>query len=461
LACGPQAGGRRGAVTVPTVSAVSGGDPALRPDGQRSRRLRREASVVAVGQAGAALVGLGGLRLLTTLLSPEEFGRLALGLSITAFLQQVAFGPVSAATLRYAGNAAKENDLDAFLDSLRRLLRQAVLLSVVVATVGVLVLLALGLQAWIALALSAVWFAAASGTSTALLFVDASLRRRPWVAGVQIVGEVLRFGLAGAALVILDIRSATLTMSGFALALTLVALLQLRRWQHGQRSIATRTDPWRTSMVLFAAPLALTGALSWSQLASDRWSLNAFLSVVHVGAYSVLYQIAVAPFSLLSVMLQQLIGPIVFRMAGRGTDEDALRASHRVVVLAIVGLLGCTVVGALVAWEFHEWIFAALVGPRFRNFSPLLPLAVCVGGVLAASQLAGTTVMSRGDTTRLITPKVVTSIIGVGLNILGARYYGVTGVLCANGVFGILFFVWMLVLARKPRRAAPFAPDGI
>jgi O-antigen/teichoic acid export membrane protein len=442
---------RHACVVIPSDQVTSAAAlDAARADLARSARLRREAALVVAGQVGASLAGLIGLRLLTTLLDPASFGRLALGLSIAAFLQQVAFGPISSATLRYAGTAHSEGQLAGFMRELLALLKLGILLAVVLAFAVVPVYAALGIDGWGGITISALWFAAASGVSTSLLFVDVSLRRRARAAILQVGIEVVRFGGAAILLVSRPSLAATGALAAFAGTVTLIALGQYAASRAGVIASAPVASNWSPQLRAFAAPLALTGALSWAQLASDRWSLNVFLSTADVGAYSVLYQIAVAPMSLLSVMLQQLIGPVVFRMAGRNRDTTGTDQGDRVVLWALAALGATTLTGAVVAWWLNDTVFAVVVGPRFRQFSYLLPLAVIAGGMLAASQLAATTVMSRGDTRRLIVPKVVTAILGVGLNVAGARLLGVRGVLLANAVYGLCYMLWMLLLARRP-----------
>lgn len=426
---------------------------------RRGKRLTREFSIVVAGQLGVAFVSLAGLRLLTTLLVPAEFGRVALGISIATLFQQVVFGPIAVATLRYAGTAYDDSDLQGFLRSVDRLLAQGVAVSVAAAAVAGLVVLALGLYHWLTLGVFCVWFASASGVFTTQLSIDASLRNRGWVAALQACSEAARYLVAGVFVVLLGAHNAVVVMAGFAAALTLAALIQIARTRRSPVATPTSPQEWRPVLLRFAKPLALTGGVTWSQMTSDRWSLNAVMSTADVGVYSAVYQIAVAPFSLFGSMIQQLLGPIVFRIAGTGADRDRVRESHVQVMLAVSVLLVLSAIAVLATWQFHAAIFRLLVGPAFSQYSYMLPIGVMAGGLLAAGQVVATTVMSRGETRHLVVPKAVTSVIGLILNILGARYFGVLGVLMANVAFSLLYFVWMLIIAshRGEPAAEPVA----
>ena len=60
-------------------TAASATKPSRLAGGGRSTR---EFALVVLGQAGVAVAGLVGLRLLTTVLAPSEFGRLALRMEV-------------------------------------------------------------------------------------------------------------------------------------------------------------------------------------------------------------------------------------------------------------------------------------------------------------------------------------------------------------------------------------------
>ncbi|MDB4913287.1 MAG: hypothetical protein JWM95_931 [Gemmatimonadetes bacterium] len=420
----------------------------------RAFRFARELSLVIAGQIGVAAVGLGGLRVLTTLLGPEQFGILALGLSIATLFQQVALGPVAVATLRYAGTAWETGGLMPFMRDVDRMLAQAIGLCLAGGAAAGVVLAAFGLWHWLVMGAMCLWFSAASALLATNLAIDAALRHRGWVSGMQVGSESLRFAVAAVALTTFHTASAPIAMAGFALALTVAGAVQRIRTRARVRSAERETvvgDEWRPALLRFAKPLAVTGGLTWSQMASDRWSLNAMISTSQVGVYSVVYQIAVAPFSLLGVTIQQLLAPIVFQIAGTGKNRDAVRASHLQVLAAVAVILLATGVAMLVTWQFHAAIFALLVGPQFATYSSLLPLGVLSGGLLAAGQVVATTVLSRGETEQLVLPKAVTAVLGLILNVIGAHYYGVIGVLSANAVFATIYFLWMYRMAGAAR----------
>src|SRR5689334_3505256 len=83
---------------------------------------------IVAGQTLAVLGSLVGVRLLTRNLEPEEYGGLALGMTISTFTAQILFAPVGQAAVRYFRPAVDGGALNAFLRVTARLTGQATLL---------------------------------------------------------------------------------------------------------------------------------------------------------------------------------------------------------------------------------------------------------------------------------------------------------------------------------------------
>jgi len=184
-------------------------------------------------------------------------------------------------------------------------------------------------------------------------------------------------------------------------------------------------------------------------MASDRWALELCGSASAVGLYAALYQLGYYPMTLLSGFMTQLVLPILFSRAGDGTDKSRLAASHRLNRLIFSSSMVLTLIGGLVAWAFHRKIFALFVGPEYRLVSPWLPAMVLAGGFFAAGQIAGLSLLSEVDTKRLIAPKIVTALLGVAGNFVGAFWFGLTGVVCASVLFSVTYLTWVWILTKS------------
>src|SRR5205807_8754228 len=83
------------------ISLLKRARPALSRNWRSAVGLGREVTWLALGQAVSLIGVIVGVRIVTTLLSPEAYGELALGLTVATLVSQVALGPASNAAERY------------------------------------------------------------------------------------------------------------------------------------------------------------------------------------------------------------------------------------------------------------------------------------------------------------------------------------------------------------------------
>jgi O-antigen/teichoic acid export membrane protein len=82
---------------------------------KKLRDLSPEALWVLVGQGGTAVAGLFGVKVLTNVLGPNEFGMLALANTIVALIStNFLFGPLGQGFLRFWSISREKGDLGAF-----------------------------------------------------------------------------------------------------------------------------------------------------------------------------------------------------------------------------------------------------------------------------------------------------------------------------------------------------------
>jgi hypothetical protein len=97
----------------------------------------------------------------------------------------------------------------------------------------------------------------------------------------------------------------------------------------------------------------------------------------------------------------------------------------------------------------HKWLFRLLVASEYREISYLLPWVVLAGGVFAAGQMLAMKLMSDMRSSAMTAAKITTALIGMLLNVAGAAFAGIEGVVGALIVFSGIYFVWMAMLGRQ------------
>lgn len=429
----------------------------LRSD--RFRRLSREGFWIIAGQAMAMIGLLAGVRLLTELLDPIAYGKLALGMTVATLVSQTLLGPLGNGASRFYAPAAERNDLGGYLIAVRRLVLQVV---------GVIVFLMIGASVglpwmgaahWTALAVTAFLFAVLSGSSSLMSGVQNAARQRSIVALHQGMESWLRW-LCAAGLMIWLGASAVVAMAGYAVAAAVVLASQcwfFRKATPERRPFAGRATHWKREIWSYSWPFAAWGIFTWAQLASDRWALELFTTPQEVGLYAALFQLGYYPIATATGMIVQFLSPVFFQRAGDASDSqrraNVNELSARLIVLALI------VTGTLflVTLFFHQPLFSAFVADEYRAVSQLLPWVVLGGGLFATGQTIALNLMSQLKTRSMIAAKIVTAILGVAFSFAGAFVSGITGVVGAGVLFALVYVLWMANLAGKQDRQVRYA----
>jgi len=417
----------------------------------RIKRFAKEGSWIVAGQIAAVAGALVLVRVLTEHLDPEQYGQLALGLTVAGLVNQVVMGGVANGISRFYSIAAENQDLGGYLRATRRLMFYATLVVVVISLLVIIGLFWLGYSQWIALAAAALIFSVLSGYNFTLSGVQNAARQRAIVALHGSLDAWLKIGLALGLMFWLG-NSSTAVVIGYACSSLIISLSQLvflRRTIPMKKALAAKDNQWMQQMWAYSLPFSTWGVFSWMQQVSDRWALQTFAPIADVGQYVVVFQLGYTPIALVTGVAVSFIAPIIFQRSGDTTDHvrnfNVNRLAWRIVRISLL----FTCFGFLIALIFHEFIFRILVATAFRESSYLLPWVVLAGGVFAAGQVIGIKLASELKVKEQIIPKIVTALIGMLCNLLGAIYAGIQGVVAALVVFSVIYFVWMAVLGRN------------
>ena len=418
-------------------------------------RLFGEATWILTGQIAAAVGGIVGVPLLAHFLRPEDYGRLALGGTVAALVQQVFLGPLGTAGQRFYAASVESNDLAAYLHATGRVVFVACLF---VAAMGGLALVALACSPWHDSVLLAGWsliFAILSGISSVFDGIQTAARQRAIVAWHQGLGVWLRFGFA--ALLVRRFGGPQLAMAGFAAGITVILISQVvffRRailvppaYHRGFNPDKERD--LRRQMWIYARPFGSWGLFTWGQIASDRWALESFATTRAVGIYQALYQLGYYPISMASAFVNQLIQPILFARAGTGTDENRVATAHRIIHKLLAASLRLSLFGFVVSAVLCKFLFRLMLPPAYGSAAHLMPFLVLSAGIFECGQIVSLKHMLSPNPRSLVAPKIATAVLGTGLSFAGAYLFGLAGVVAASLCFSVVFCVWVVVAAPK------------
>lgn len=416
---------------------------------ERFRRLSKEGSWIIFGQVASIAGALFGVRLITEVLDPASYGKLSLALTVATLINQTVVGPLGNGITRFYFPASMAEDLGGYFKAVKNLTLSATWIIFLIILLAVVGLLIAGKTEWIVITISAFIFALLSGYSSILTGIQNAARQRSLVAIFQGIEPFLRF-LITAGLLLWVQDTTTMAITGYALATLILILAQFfffRRNINTKSLVEEDSKTWKDQIWKYSWPFATWGIFSWAQTASDRWALGYFASTKDLGHYAVLFQLGYYPMSMASGLAMQFLAPIFYQRMGIANKDSA----HHVNKLSwriTWSVLGMTALGVVFLLLFHSLIFRIFVSQKYASVSYLLPWMLLAGGIFAAAQTIALNLMSQMKTHSMTVVKIVTSILGIIFNFIGAYFYGVPGVIAASITFSVVYFIWMVVISK-------------
>ncbi len=418
----------------------------------RVRRLAKEGSWIIIGQIATVAGSLVLVRVLTEYLSPTQYGQLALGLTAAGFVNQVVMGGLGGGISRFYSVAAEKQDLAGYLNASSRLMVYATGGILLISLVLIAALCSLGYDQWLGLAAGALVFSVLGGYNGALSGIQNAARQRAIVAFHGGTDAWLKIGLAVAVMYWLG-HTATAVVIGYSCSLILITFSQLiflRRTVSGANEKPATNNQWLQQIWLYSKPFTIWGTFTWMQLASDRWALQTYSSMTEVGQYAVLFQLGYTPIAIVTGLVVNFLGPIMYQRSGDATDMLRSASVHRLSWQMTQLALVVTLIVVTSTYFLHDFLFDWLVAAQYRDCSYLLPWVGLAGGLFAAGQTLSLKLMSEMKSSMMTSAKITTALTGTLLNVIGASLAGIDGVVIALIIFSLSYFVWMAFLSRHP-----------
>ncbi|THB73954.1 MAG: hypothetical protein D3926_22920 [Desulfobacteraceae bacterium] len=442
------------------------------------QRLTGEAFWVAAGLVSSVIALLIGTRSLTGLLSPTEYGKLALCISFATLMMQVCGNPISMAIVRFFSLWHQEGRLNLFLTECLRFtgygLGIASLIFVTLTGIGFFFDGLPGLH----LGLTVFGFACVLTLNRIGNAFEDAARKRRFRAILQGAFEIGRFLLAILLIIILDSYRTPTVLYGF-ITVGLI-IVGFHAWFIGRlstlplpssalqplsfsdpvsfpdRSNALKPDAIRS----YALPLIISNGSIWVVMMAERWALTHYGNISDVGGYAAVYQLAFMPMLFISNFLILFFEPILYQITGKSDNEsntDKALKLNRYLALSILGVTGIIFVSMLF---LYPAVGKVLLGIEFRGYAWLFPWLLLAGGCFAASQqfLLKLTIELRTRSIALLWSGVAaTAVISY---IAGACFWQLDGILGAVVLVNLSLLTFtILFMGRIKRTNASFTTD--
>ena len=423
---------------------------------QKIRRLSGEVFVVFGSQAVAALAGLVGLRFITTLLSKESFGELALAMTAVTLIQLFFTKPFTSAVRRFYAVSFDEKKFQQFSASCWRL--ASILFACIVVTGACCSFGLLSYSKHVSL-LCVLAFLTAGLQAPADMAQSFQIAARNRVAAgvLNFTGQWLRVaGIIGGVLLLSgDSVSAAIGMvGGYACWLLLQVIVFKKLFPSDyERSLSPKEIwNWWKRLSNFAFPIAIWGFFIWLTNSSSRWSLEFFRGSEEVGSFAVLYQLGYYPMYLIAMCIGEFLTPILFGLAGNNTDKGQEFQAINIGSISVVAVVAASFIIVLLTILIHPLVFKICVDQSYADISHFLPIMLLSSGFIAAAEVATLAVQTSGTNKQLAIPKVMTSVLGSALTVLGAYLYGLQGVLYAGLIYSATHVAWTVLLLYRLRK---------
>jgi PST family polysaccharide transporter len=377
------------------------------------------------GQALRALLQFASLILLARLLTPSDFGLVAMVVSVIGVADLIRDFGLSSAAIQ-AKTLSDDERTNLFWVNCGL----GALCTVLVSAGSPLIALIYGRPELVPISLALAWVFLLSGVNTQFRADLTRSMRYPSLALSDVASQAVAFGVA----VLLAVNGAgfwaivaqQLTAAVLGLVINVIAVRWLPGWP--RRGVSLRR------FFRFGGNLFATQTLTFFTKNVDNIALGIVSGAYQLGLYSRAYQLLMAPLNQINAPMTGVALPVLSRV-----QEDKPRFDH---YLSRAQLVGCYVTASIfaVAAGVADPLVRVLFGPVWQPVAPIFAI-LAVGGVFRSiQQIAYWAYLARGETAAQLRMILVTRPIMIVI-ILAGLPWGPIGVAVGHSVAYFLFWI--------------------
>ena len=404
-------------------------------------------------QVGTAIAGLLGVKLLTNILGPSEFGIFILANTVVALMANLLFVPLGQGLMRVWSISQGRGDLGTFYAVSRMFEKYVIIISIIVATVLVIISVNIKGRNWAILMAFSMMTGITSGCLRLRVSVFTAARKRKWVSLLNIGNTVLK-PLIAAGFILLINKNATWAMVGYLVATFIITVLAERFYNCIVSNTVSSTlmknnilSSIKKDIISFSWPFAMWGIFNWIYVSCDKWALQAYHGVEVVGAFAVVSQLAIASLVYSYNFLNSLFVPIAFQRAGDlNNNQNIISANKILVIMTIIYILGIIILILLFS-VFHYPLVLLISNIQFAELSFLLPWLTFAWSLFYIGQILSNFGMLANQPQVYIVPKIVSAIVAGICTFYLSNKIGSAGVVYGLIIAGIIYALWCGIIA--------------
>ena len=402
-----------------------------------------EALWVILGQILSVVILFGGVRLMTQILSPHEYGKLAIIMSlVNGALYSVGQALKMTAT-RYYSVMVNDKNPNWYWDFFSKTIRYATFFLALMVFLCFFLSSGLG-NDWVTgfgwaiatvlaftVLINAIAYGVQNGARNRKVFV---FHQVLFDGGRICFAFIIAYSLSG---------SAVNAVSGFVLAGCMILISQLYFLLKLKKTFYIANSNIDTDRIhqlySYTWPLLIGGALGWVQMFSDRWALKTLSSYADVGIYFAIYQTMYSFWIYVSLMLGNFLGTIFFSKIKDGSDPVAHMKMLKMNEYVAIFYFACVLICFIVLMPLKEWISTLLFADEYRAAAVLLPWMALSGGLYGIGQQLLYSIYGGISSRKIIPIKASSAVVAIILHFTGAFYWGVKGVVFGGLVFSFFY----------------------
>lgn len=417
--------------------------------------LAPEVMWIFIGQAGTAIAGLIGIKLLTHILETSEFGRLALANTIATCVAVSFFGSFGQGFMRFWAICKDRENLHVFYTATNYFVKYASLILMLVIIACALFFFLTKDLSWTFLVTISLIIGVVTGLLNLRVSIFTAIRQRPVVACLNIGNAFLKPVIA-AVLIIVLVAKASVALSGYILATGLVFLVgeRLFKIKTKEGNIGAVKEPYLSRSLLkevtfYSLPFLIWGVFSWIHTSCDRWALQAYHGTEVVGAFSVVSQLAIFPVIFIAGFLTTFFVPVAFQRAGDLKNKSSITSALKILWFMVGGYVLMVLVLLAIFALWHRPLILFISNEKFVTFSSLLPWLTFAWAFFYLGQVLVQFGLLMNRPKIYIAPKLAASMIAGASTFYLSFKVGPKGVVMGLLLAGITYALWCAALAVK------------
>jgi O-antigen/teichoic acid export membrane protein len=417
----------------------------------------KEGAWVLIGQFFNIVGTLFLVKVLTGIMSVESYGELSLALTLVGFITQGIAGNIPGGIARFYSVALERKDFSKYLNGSIWLLKITTLIVIIVALIFCLFSSMITTKISPILFLSITFYSILSYTNSTISSIQNAARQRIVVALHNGIEAWLKIGIVIVASNFYI--TSQIVVIAYIITTMLILVSQFFFFQKLNYKIkkndtidfiskGNNTD-WADVIWKWSWPFSVWGIITWVHQASDRWFLEANTDLATVGKYSVLYQLGFTPITIFSGLVISLISPILYNKSGDSSDKVRNKSVHdlswKITNLSLI----LTIICFFIALVVHPIIFKILLPIEYHSISYLFPVMILAGGLFTTGQILTIKQMSEMKTLEILPIKIITALVGIVLNYIGAKWFGIVGISASMLLFSIIYLAWTIKISKN------------